>query len=83
MGWISKRFMRSRAKWGATVSEEKRKAPLRRIVRIVRSRSSLFDSDTVEFECGHVGEAYGDVRGRCVICFTEARPDLVEPKGGS
>lgn len=73
MGWISKRFMRNRAKWGKAVSEEKRKAPLRRIVAVVRSRASLFDSDTVEFECGHVGEAYGDLRGRCLECARSGR----------
>ena len=71
MGWISTRFMRNRAKWGKPISEEKRRAPLRKIVRVIRSRESLFDSDFVELECGHQTRAYGDLRARCVECLGE------------
>lgn len=68
MGWISKRFMNNRAKWGKTISEDKRKAPLRKIVHVIRARESLFDGDFVELECGHQVTAYGDHRARCVEC---------------
>lgn len=71
MGWISSRFMRSRAKWGRTVSPEKRRAPLRGIVRVIRPRDSLFGSDRVELACGHEAEAYGDLRARCLACLRE------------
>ena len=67
-GWISKRFMRSRAKWGAPMSEEKRRAPLRRIVEVIRPRMGMFDADRVVLECGHEAYAWGDVRARCVPC---------------
>ena len=73
MGWISARFSRNRAKWGPPVSEAKRRAPLRRILRIVRSRTSMFDSDLVELECGHSAEAWGDVRARCIECLASGR----------
>jgi hypothetical protein len=71
MGWISKRFTHSRAKWGKTISEDKRKAPLRKIVCVLRARESLFDSDYVELECGHKVYAYGDYRARCVACLKD------------
>lgn len=69
MGWISNRFMKSRAKWGRPISDEKRRAPLRRIVAVIRSRQSLFDTDYVELECGHTAHAHGDLRARCVKCL--------------
>lgn len=70
MGWISSRFQRNGgAKWGKPVSDEKRRAPLRRIARVVRYRESLFDADLAELECGHRVLAYGDLRARCVECL--------------
>ena len=74
MGWISSKFMRSRAKWGATISEEKRKAPLRKIVHVIRYRQTMFDGDFVELECGHKTTAYGDLRARCVQCLKDSTP---------
>lgn len=71
MGWISDRFMQNRGKWGKTVSPDKRRAPLRRIVHVIRSRESLFGDDYVELECGHEGYAYGDLRARCLKCLRE------------
>jgi hypothetical protein len=71
MGWISKRFSQNRSKWGKTISEEKRRAPLRRIVHVIRARESLFDSDWVELECGHQVHAFGDIRARCVKCLRQ------------
>ena len=69
MGWIAKRFQQTgRAKWGKTISAEKRKAPLRKITTVLRHRDSMFDSDFVELECGHQVQAYGDLRARCVQC---------------
>ena len=69
MGWITKRFEQTgRAKWGKPISDEKRKAPLRKIVNVIRYRETMFDSDLVELECGHTVRAYGDIRARCVEC---------------
>lgn len=68
MGWISKRFMRSRAKWGRTMAEEKRRAPLKRIMGVIRHRNGLFNSDRVVLECGHEVDAWGSERARCVAC---------------
>lgn len=68
-GWISRKFMRNRAKWGAPVSEEKRKAPLRKIISIIRHRSGMFEADYVMLECGHEGYAWGDLRARCTQCL--------------
>lgn len=75
MGWISKRFMRSRAKWGAPIAQDKRRAPLRRIVGVLRHRNGMFDSDRVLLECGHEAEAWGAQRARCVVCGRGEKPD--------
>jgi hypothetical protein len=73
MGWITQKFQRTgRAKWGKTISDEKRKAPLRKIVAVLRYREGMFDCDTVEFECGHTGLAWGDKKGRCTKCLRDA-----------
>jgi hypothetical protein len=71
-GWISRRFMRNRAKWGSPVSEEKRRAPLRRIAAVIRHRDGMFDCDGVLLECGHTADAWGSVRARCVSCAEKA-----------
>ena len=68
MGWISKRFNQNPAKWGTPISEKKRKAPLRKIMWIVRGRQNMFDSDLVHLECGHQVYAYGAARARCTKC---------------
>ena len=68
MGWISKRFMRSSAKWGRSVDPEKRKAPLIVIAYVIRPREGLFDHDFVMLECGHEAFAYGQFRARCIAC---------------
>ena len=68
MGWISKRFMCNRAKWGRPIDPEKRKAPLVAIAYVIRPRESLFDHDFVKLECGHEAVAYGQVRARCTAC---------------
>ena len=71
MGWISNRFQRNPSKWGKPISEAKRRAPLRKIVRVIRYRDNMFDSDFVELECGHRVRAYGDLRARCTQCAAE------------
>lgn len=68
MGWISERFMRSRAKWGRTMDPDKRKAPLVLIAYVIRPRDGLFDSDFVKLECGHETSAYSQIRARCTAC---------------
>jgi hypothetical protein len=72
MGWISNRMMRNRTKWGAPISDEKRRAPLRLIVGILRHRDGMFDTDRVVLECGHEAEAWGTSKARCVGCLPEA-----------
>lgn len=73
MGWIHNRHMRQGGSIGpGGLGERKKGAPLRRIVRIVRDSGTIFGPNRVEFECGHEGEAWGGVRGRCVICKKEA-----------
>jgi hypothetical protein len=62
-------MMRGRVKWGRPVAEGKRRAPLRKIVGIVRHRNGMFDSDRALLECGHEAEAWGTVRARCVACI--------------
>lgn len=70
MGWISDRFQREgRAKWGKPMSEEKRRAPLRKIEHVIRHRRSMFEPDFVELECGHQVSAWGDLRARCTKCL--------------
>lgn len=71
MGWISKRFMRRRAKWGRPVSADKRKAPLVAITYVIRHREGLFDHDFVKLECGHEAIAYGRLKARCPQCADE------------
>lgn len=81
MGWIAHRFgTQNRYKWGKPISAEKRRAPLRKIVHVVRYRASMFDADRVELECGHEVDAYGDIRARCVRCLAEQeRAAGIEP----
>lgn len=70
MGWISKRFAtQNRYKWGAPMSAEMRRAPLRKIVAVLRHRDGLFDHDWVALECGHEGRAHGEYRARCLHCL--------------
>ncbi len=69
MGWITERFQQTgRAKWGKPISEEKKRAPLRKITNVIRYRDTMFEPDFVELECGHQGSAWGDLRARCVAC---------------
>ena len=80
MGWISDKFQREgRAKWGKPISADKRRAPLRKIVAVVHGRTSLFDSDLVELECGHTARAFGDLKARCVKCLREREDLAVQP----
>ena len=73
MGWISNRHMRSGGSIGGRVG--KHKGPLRKIVRVLRFGSGLFDTDQVEMECNHNGPArIGAKRARCAECG-KAEPD--------
>jgi hypothetical protein len=42
--------------------------PLRRIVQVIRTASSLYGNDWVLLECGHEGRSSGGVRARCRKC---------------
>ena len=73
MGWISKRHMESGGSIGpGGLSERKKGAPLRKIVGVLHGQTSIFSPALVVFECGHEGESWGGVRGRCVKCKTPA-----------
>lgn len=66
MGWIHDRFMKTGSGIGGR--KGKHKGPLRRIVEIKLSGQTMFEPDYVTFECGHDGNSYGGVRGRCRKC---------------
>ena len=70
MGWISKRHMSQGGSIGGNAKKcrETCRHPLRRIVRVIRPQGTMFESSTVEFDCGHEGYAYGGQRGRCRKC---------------
>ncbi len=72
MGWISKRHMESGGSIGpGGLSERKKGAPLRKVVRSVVYYGNLFQPDHVLLECGHEAESWGGVRARCVRCKEE------------
>ncbi len=74
MGWISDRHMKSGGSIGpGGIGEEKRGAPLRKIVKVLSPRLSMFGKDRVLFECGHAGFAYGCSSARCIACKAAAR----------
>ena len=67
MGWISERHM----KQGGSLNrhpEIQRRGPLRKIVKVVRERDTIFGAQRVELECGHRISAWGDYRARCDQC---------------
>lgn len=66
MGWIHNRHMKQGGSIGGRSG--KHKGPLRKIISVERHAASLFDFDTVVFECGHRGRSYGGIRGRCAEC---------------
>lgn len=72
MGWIAKRHLERGGSIGpGGLSDRKKGAPLRRVVRIIQPPESIFEQALVEFECGHAGWCWGGVRGRCVRCKEE------------
>lgn len=69
MGWISDRRMtRGPVGGDAEKTRETCRHPLRVIVRVTLRSENLFAPNHVEFECGHKGTAWGDIRGRCREC---------------
>lgn len=66
MGWISERHMRRGGSIGGRTG--KHKGPLRKVIRVLRHSTNMFESDFVELECGHTGRGYGGVRARCRKC---------------
>ncbi len=69
MGWISDRHMRSGGSIGSGgLSERKKGAPLRKVVRTIQRQTSIFEEAIVELECGHEARSWGGVRARCVKC---------------
>jgi hypothetical protein len=70
MGWISDRHMKQGGSIGGNPKKcrETCRYPLRKIARVVRFQTSIFEPNGVEFECGHEGDCYGTQRGRCKKC---------------
>jgi hypothetical protein len=69
MGWISDRHRRSGGSIGpGGLSERKKGAPLRKVIRYITLQESIFSPARVELECGHEGDSWGGVRARCVEC---------------
>ncbi len=83
MGWISKKFTQNRYKWGRPISEEKRRAPLRRIVGWIRHPNGLFDDARVILECGHEATTWGTQRARCLTCLQNAENRAMEDDRGA
>lgn len=70
MGWISKRHMQTGGSIGGNPRKcrETNRYPLRKIAMVIRHGGGIFETNWVEFECGHEGPAWGSYRGRCKKC---------------
>jgi hypothetical protein len=71
MGWIHARHMRQGGSIGGRRKGRKYPkdgAPLRKVVRVILHRGSIFVPDQVLLECGHEGDSWGGVRARCPKC---------------
>jgi len=71
VGWISDRHMREGGSIGGRCEGceyPKDRAPLRKIVRVLRPSHSLFETAWVLLECGHETRSWGGVRARCAKC---------------
>lgn len=83
MGWISDRHMKRGGSIGpGGLSDAKRGAPLRKIVRVVEPQASIFQEATVELECGHTAKSWGGVRARCIACKHAAQQSGTDKDGG-
>lgn len=66
MGWITERCHQTGTSIGGRTG--KHKGPLRKVIRVIRHSTNLFEADFAEFECGHEGRSYGGLRARCREC---------------
>lgn len=73
MGWISKRHMETGGSIGTGPRPETLKYPLRKIVCVLRTGTTMFDTDWVKLECGHEAFAFGQFKARCRKCYEAAR----------
>lgn len=72
MGRLSEAHRQGRIRLGGRgISEEKKKAPLKKIVGLVEHTTDLFDQDVVKLECGHTVKSNGQYRARCMQCWKE------------
>lgn len=74
MGWITDRNRRAGKGFGGYKEKGKGTAPLRKIVQVLRSASSMFDQDKVLLECGHTTKSNGTHRARCLQCKKDIDP---------
>lgn len=72
MGWIGDRNLAGRRIGGYNPNSPKNGAPLKKIVRRLRSAEGFFDQDLVLLECGHETYSNGRKRARCLECKNEA-----------
>lgn len=66
MGWITERCHRTGTSIGGRTG--KHKGPLRKVTRVLKHSTNLFEADFVEMECGHQGRGYGGARARYREC---------------
>lgn len=85
MGWISKRHMQTGGSIGGNPAKTQRtnRYPLRKIARVIRISRNIFEPDYVEFECGHEGTAWGQLRGRCRKCPPREKVCSSSPSTGN
>lgn len=76
-GWITERASRTGTNLNPNPSKQ-RKGPLKKIVRILRDGTGIFDRDRVLLECGHTVWSDGQYRARCSKCADGLPPDEVE-----
>ena len=72
VGSLSK--LRSTHHYSTEISESKRGAPMRKIVRVLVSYSNIFSQDIVELECGHTVNSNAIHRAHCPKCKKEQKP---------
>lgn len=77
MGWISDRHMRDGGSIGpGSAAKNANKGPLRKVVRTLRTSTSIFETSWVEMDCGHEGPSWGGSKARCRRCLKESETSL-------
>ena len=56
----------------------KRRAPLRKVVKVISPKESIFDTVHAVLECGHESHGYSEGRQRCLECAPPERLQVAE-----